>query len=129
MIVVDVNVVVYFFVEGEKTPLARDLMRRDSDWQLPTLWRHEYLNVLATLVREGHAALADAQQLWRRAIDVLAHRERSADMELALALAAENRISAYDAQYVALAKQLHTVCVTQDKRLLAAFPALTREMQ
>ena len=45
------------------------------------------------------------------------------------ALATENRISAYDAQYIALARQLQTVCVTEDQRLLKTFPALTRTMQ
>jgi predicted nucleic acid-binding protein len=50
-------------------------------------------------------------------------------MESALALAAENRISAYDAQYIALARQLQTVCVTEDRRVLGQFPALTRSMQ
>src|SRR6266851_633245 len=56
-------------------------------------------------------------------------REQSVDMELALALATENRISAYDAQYVALARQLQTVCVTEDQRLLKTFPESTRTIQ
>lgn len=129
MIVVDVNVVVYFFVQGEKTSAARDLMRLDPDWRLPMLWRHEYLNVLATLVREDHATLDEGQQLWRQAVESLAEGEHNVDMEAALALAVEKRISAYDAQYIALARQLGTVCVTQDKRLLAAFPIVTRDMQ
>ena len=50
-------------------------------------------------------------------------------MESALALAAGNRLSAYDAQYIALAQQLQTLCVTEDQHLLKAFPALTRTMQ
>lgn len=63
MIVVDVNVVVYFFIEGERTTAARELMAHDADWRLPPLWRHEYLNVLATLTREGHATMIEAQEL------------------------------------------------------------------
>lgn len=129
MIVVDVNVVAYFFIEGEKTVSARDLLCRDPDWRLPALWRHEYLNVLATFVRQGGATIAEAQRLWRQSVELFGPGEQSVDMEAALVLAAENRISAYDAQYVALARQLQTVCVTEDQRLLRAFPALTRSMQ
>jgi predicted nucleic acid-binding protein len=129
VIVVDVNIVAYFLVEGEKTAAARDLLHRDPDWRLPALWRHEYLNVLATFAREGGATIAEAQTLWRRGVELFGTREQSVDMESALALAVENRISAYDAQYIALARHLQTVCVTEDRRLLKMFPALTRTTQ
>ena len=128
MIVVDVNIVAYFLIEGEKTAAARELMRRDPDWRLPALWRHEYLNVLATFVREGGATVAEARMLWQRGVELLGPREQSADMESALVIATENRVSAYDAQYIALARQLRTVCVTEDQRLLRTFPALARAM-
>jgi predicted nucleic acid-binding protein len=129
VIVVDVNVVAYFLIEGDKTAAARDLLRRDPDWRLPALWRHEYLNVLATYAREGGATVAEARSLWRRGVELFAAGEQGVDMESALALAAENRISAYDAQYITLARQLQTVCVTEDQRLLGQFPALARSMQ
>lgn len=129
MIVVDVNVVAYFLIEGNKTAAARELLRRDPDWRLPALWRHEYLNVLATFAREGGATIAEARTLWRRGIELFGSREQNVDMESALALATENRISVYDAQYIALARQLQTVCVTEDQRLLKMFPYLTRTMQ
>jgi len=129
VIVVDVNVVAYFLVKGEKTAAARDLLHRDPDWRLPALWRHEYLNVLATFAREGGATIAEAQTLWRRGVELFGTREQSVDMESALALAVENRISACDAQYIALARRLQTVCVTEDRRLLRRFPALTRTIQ
>ena len=129
MIVVDVNIVAYFLIEGEKTTSARELLRREPDWRLPALWRHEYLNVLATFVRKGGATIAEAQSLWRRGVKLLGPREQSVDMESALVLATDNQISAYDAQYIALAQQLRTVCITEDQRLLKTFPTLTRTMQ
>lgn len=129
MIVVDVNVVAYYFIEGEKTALARDLMRRDADWRLPSLWRHEYLNVLATYARQGGATAAQARTLWRRALELLGPREEPTDAETALGLAIEHPVSAYDGQYVALAQRLRTAFVTEDRRLLKAFPALARTMQ
>jgi len=129
VIVVDVNVVAYFLIEGDKTASARELLHRDPDWRLPVLWRHEYLNVLATFAREGGATVAEARTIWRRGVELFGPREQNMDMESALVLATENRVSAYDAQYIALARQLRTVCVTEDRRLLRMFPALTRTMQ
>jgi predicted nucleic acid-binding protein len=129
VIVVDVNVVAYYFIEGEKTAPARELMRRDADWRLPALWRHEYLNVLATYARQGGAGIEEARNLWRLALELLAPREQPADAESALALAIEHKISAYDAQYVALAQRLRIGFVTEDRRLLKTFPSLASTMQ
>ena len=128
MIVVDTNVVAYFFIEGEKTPQAREVRRRDPHWCAPALWRHEYLNVLATFVREGGAALDDAHMLWRQSLDLLGPTEQNVDMEAALSLTTQHRISAYDAQYIALARQLQIMCVTEDRRLLSTFPTNTQTM-
>lgn len=129
MIVVDVNVVAYFMIEGDKTSQARGLLNHDSNWRLPPLWQHEYLNVLATFAREGGATHVEVQQLWRRATQLFGPLERRVNMESALALAGSHRISAYDAQYIALAQQLHTVCVTEDRRLLKTFPEEARAMR
>lgn len=128
MIVVDVNVVAYFFIQGDRTDEARALFSEDPDWRLPTLWRHEYLNVLATFLRQGGAEVSEVLALWRQSIEWFAPGEQPADMEAALTLAGENRISAYDAQYVVLARQIETVCVTADQRLLKAFPKATRPL-
>ena len=125
MIVVDVNVVAYCFIAGERTAQARALLRRDPDWRLPALWRHEYLNV-ATFVRQGGATIEETRVLWRRTL--VGAREHGVDMEAALALASEHRLSAYDAQYIVLARQLQTICVTEDKRMLKTFPSLTSTM-
>ena len=129
MIVVDVNVVAYFFIDGERTAAARMLRSRDPDWRVPTLWRHEFLNILATWSRQGGAAMTDALELWRRTVQLMGPCEQLVNMETALALAFEHNISAYDSQYIALAQQLQTVCVTEDTRLLKKFPKLTRTMQ
>lgn len=129
MIVVDVNVVAYYVIEGEKTALARELMQREPDWRLPDLWRYEYLNVLATYARQGGATLEQSRVLWRRAVELFGPREHSTDAEAALALAVQAPVSAYDGHYLALAQRLGTVLVTEDRRLLKAFPAIARTMQ
>lgn len=129
MIVVDVNVVAYCFIDGERTVAARTLRTLDPDWRVPDLWRHEFLNILATWSRQGGATVAEAQEIWRRTVQLMGPSELPVDMARALALACEHNISAYDAQYIALAQQLQTVCITEDRRLLRMFPDFTRTMQ
>jgi predicted nucleic acid-binding protein len=53
VIVVDVNVVAYLFIVGDKTDEARRLVVADNEWWIPLLWRHEFLNVVATYIRHG----------------------------------------------------------------------------
>lgn len=122
MIVVDVNVVVHLLTASGKHDAARALWERDPDWRLPALWRHEFLNVLATMTREGYLSQEDAATLWERALSLLAAAEATVDWVHALDLAIGCRISAYDAQYVAVAQSLKTSLVTEDARLRKAFP-------
>jgi predicted nucleic acid-binding protein len=122
MIVVDVNVVAYLMVEGPKRAQARELFVRYPQWLLPTLWRHEFLNILATGVKASHYSLGQAEALWAKTYALLAGSEGQPDMMLALALAVEHKLSAYDAQYVALAQEHDIVCVSEDAELKKRAP-------
>lgn len=128
MIVVDVNVIAYLLIEGSKTALARQVYERDSHWVAPALWRSEFLNILALQLHYRGFTLAAALELWTTATTLLAEGQREVDMPLALRLAAENRISAYDAQYLALAEKMSLVCVSEDRELARKFPARTTSM-
>jgi len=122
MIVVDTNIVAYLVIKGERTDLARQLYAQNTTWHVPHLWQHEFVNVLATLVKQGGATIADALNLWRQAQALLAHCEKDINLDEALVLAADTGISAYDAQYLALAQTLNCPLVTEDKRLVQKFP-------
>lgn len=126
MIVVDVNIIAYFLIEGERTAKARQLWEVDPQWRVPPLWRHEYLNILATFARHKGADLEDVVMLWQRALDLFGKKEVAIDMADALRVAAETGVSAYDAQYIALAHHLGIFCVTEDQRLIRAFPRIAR---
>jgi len=125
MIVVDTNVLAYTLIEGEFTEPARALYKLDAEWRLPTLWRHEFLNLLATTVRRKGFALSEAGALWDEAVDLFSPLEQPIDMGRALQLASEHPISAYDAQFIVLAKGLKTLCITEDQLLLKVFPEQT----
>jgi len=124
VIVADTNLVAYALIEGERTGLARTLYAHDADWRLPSLWRHEFLNVLATCARQGIASAAQVRALWTRALDRFGPGEAPVDAQAALSLASAHPVSAYDAQFLVLAESLHAPLVTEDRRLQRAFPAL-----
>ncbi|MBI5230926.1 MAG: type II toxin-antitoxin system VapC family toxin [Coriobacteriales bacterium] len=123
MIVVDTNVVAYLLIGGEKTPVVRDVVSRDAEWAAPILWRSEFRNVVATYLRRGELALSDAVALVAEAEALLRGREFLVTSDSVLDLAADTSCSAYDCEFVALARQLGVPFVTSDRRLLDAFPS------
>ncbi len=121
MIVVDTNVIAYLFVPGDRTGAAEALRRRDAEWAAPLLWRSEFRNVLATLVRLGRVELPVAQAMQAQAERLLAPLEFAVDSETVLALAADSGCSAYDCEFVALAEYLDVPLVSADRKLKAEF--------
>lgn len=128
MIVVDTNVVAYLLIEGEKTSLAQEAYRQDSTWLVPALWKHEFLNVLATFGRQGGANLEELTEIWRQATSFFSRHEQEPAMELALRLAYERELSACDAQFAALAIESGVRLVTEDQRLLRTFPNFAQSL-
>ena len=128
MIVVDTNVLAYALIQGDRTALALQVGERDPQWVVPLLWRYEFLNVLTTFARHGVLELAQATRVWERAQRLLLAAERPVSMPAALRLAVEHQVSAYDAQYLALARQLRVRCVTEDRSLLGKFPGVAVSM-
>lgn len=124
MIVADTNLVSYLLIEGERTTAARQVHRKDSDWSLPPLWRSEFLNVLATAVRAGVLDTEQAFSIWWVASDLFSGHEVEPDGDRVLTLALERRISAYDAQFVALAQDLEVPLVTGDLLIVERCPEI-----
>ncbi len=97
----------------------------DSQWCIPELWSHEFLNVLTTYARNANAPLQDVQQLMANAIEFIT-REYEVDRMKTLEIAMNNNISAYDAQFVYLAEALGVTLVTEDQGLIRRFPGLAK---
>lgn len=129
MIVVDTNVVAYLLIRGEQTLLARRVWDLDSDWRVPILWRHEFLNVLANAGKFRKTDFAVLAEIWTDAQRLFARTEHEVDMLQALRLAVLNQKSAYDAHYVALAADLDVPLITEDRRLRQTFPDRCLSMQ
>lgn len=122
MIVVDTNVIAYLFLPGQHTADARATLRADAAWAAPLLWRSELRNVLALYLRRRHLELDAALAVQEAAERTLAGREFAVEGDTVLALAAASGRSAYDCEFVALARALGVPLVTSDRQLLASFP-------
>ncbi|MBP7706852.1 MAG: type II toxin-antitoxin system VapC family toxin [Candidatus Aminicenantes bacterium] len=130
MIVADTNLVVHLYVESESSPMARQVMLRDPDWTSPILWRSEFRNTLVKCLRGGLLRPDQAFRIMAAAETMMAGREFHVASDDVLDLAAASDCSAYDAEYVVLARGTRLPLVTTDKELLEKFPgtAVTPEM-
>jgi predicted nucleic acid-binding protein len=122
VIVVDVNVVAYLLIEGERTAEAEAVLRADPEWAVPLLWRSEWRGVLAGYLGSGALDLASAQARVETAEALVWGREHLVDGRRVLELASSSSCSAYDCEYVALARALGVPLVTADRGVLDAFP-------
>lgn len=128
MIVVDTNVLAYFFLRSDFTAAAEALYARDSDWVAPRLWRSEFRNVLTGCMRREGLALEKAQSIQAAAERLLAGREFESDSDWVLRLVSESQCSAYDCEFVALAQRLGLQLATADAKLRREFPTVAVAM-
>jgi predicted nucleic acid-binding protein len=128
VIVADTNLIAYLMIQGERTDSARAILTRDPVWAAPLLWRSEFRNVLSLYVRRGHLALSDALEFMGEAEDLLRGREYQVPSAPVLALSQQSGCTAYDCEFVYLARELHVPLVTSDKALLEAFPRIAVSM-
>jgi predicted nucleic acid-binding protein len=122
VIVADTNLVAYFYVKGEYSDLANQVLLRDPRWAAPLLWRSEFRNTLIKCVRGGLVDLDDAYRIMNKAESLMAGSEYAVVSGDVLNLAASSACSAYDAEFVVLARELGVPLVTTDKQLLESFP-------
>ena len=129
MIVVDTNVMHYCWVRGQNTEIAQAVRQKDPEWHAPILWRSELRNVLTAYLRRGLLTRAQIVGILGIADRALAEREHLIPDGLVLDVVASSTLTAYDAEFVALAAALSVPLVTADKGVLKAFPdrALTME--
>ena len=125
MIVADTNLFAYLYIRGEQTSLAEAVFLRDPVWSAPLLWRSEFRNILAGLVRKKTLTLPVAVDLLRETEGWMKGREYTVLSHHVLDLATRSGCSAYDCEFVALAEDLSVKLVTNDRQILKAFPGNT----
>jgi len=122
MIVVDTNVIGYLYLSSAYSEQAERALLKDAEWAAPLLWRSELRNVLALYMRKGWLSLEDAVRIMDEAVRLMAGREYAVDSVQVLELVEESTCSAYDCEFVALARDLGVPLVTVDKQILRDFP-------
>ena len=128
MIVVDTNVVAYLYLPGEHTAAAEALLRKHQVWAAPVLWRSELRNILALYLRKQLLTLEVAYRIQREAEGLIGDAEHQVDSLDVLRLAASSGCTAYDCEFVALARHLDVRLVTADAKLRKAFPNDTQAL-
>ena len=128
MIIVDTNILIYLYIEGEHTSSVESLVHIDSIWAAPLLWRSEFRNVLALYLRKKIISLQQAQDIIDQAEHLMIENEYQPSSKAVLDLVTVSNCSAYDCEFVSLAKQFDVPLITQDKKILAEFPHYTSQI-
>lgn len=121
MIVADTNLIVYLFITGDQTSLAQKVLDKDPSWIVPPLWQSEFRNVLAAYIRRG-MTLRQAKGIMESALQTLEDRQVIPSNEEILELINDSNCTAYDCEFIAIAKQVNIKLVTADQQLLKQFP-------
>lgn len=129
MIVVDSNVVAYYWVNGPLTEIAQRVQTKDSEWHVPILWRSEMRSILTGYLRDGSLSAEQITRLMTSAEESFVGREHIVSSDKVFQIAGETRLSAYDCEFVALASTLGVPLVTADRAVLKAFPDRALTMQ
>lgn len=124
MIVVDTNIIAYLYLNSAHSAQSEQALCKDSQWSAPILWRSEFRNVLALYIRKQLLSLEQAQGIIEQTTLLLRGQEYQVTSLQVLDLVASSTCSAYDCEFVALAKDLNTVLVTVDKQILREFPTV-----
>jgi predicted nucleic acid-binding protein len=122
MIVVDTNIIASLYLANPHPEEVEALYVTDRHWFAPRLWRSEFRNVLALYIRQKILTLNEALTIIAASEEVIGKLEFEPTSTHILSLARTSGCSAYDCEYVALARDLGTLLITFDRKLLASFP-------
>jgi len=128
VIVVDTNVIAYLLLPGPWTQAAEDLLQVEPVWAAPPLWRSEFRNILTGYLRRGTFSFEETLMLQSAAESLMVDHAISVDSRTVFDLVKASNCSAYDCEFVALARQTGTLLYTVDAKLLAAFPGTAKRL-
>jgi predicted nucleic acid-binding protein len=124
VIVVDNSLLVPSIIRNEWSERARRFTSSDAEWIVPPLWQYEFTNVMVTFARAGRLTSKDVYDAVDEARLLVSHRVVAVDQHDAVRIAMAFGLSAYDAQYAALAHAYGVRCVTNDRQFASRAAAL-----
>ncbi|MCX6917470.1 MAG: type II toxin-antitoxin system VapC family toxin [Verrucomicrobiota bacterium] len=116
MIVADTNLIAALAVKTDASKLAFAVLTKDSEWMAPQIWESEFRNVLIGMVRAGRIEMKAASAAFALATESV--ETFAVSTGAVLRLAEEYGLSAYDAEFAALAEWLDCRIVSFDEDLL-----------
>jgi predicted nucleic acid-binding protein len=122
VIVVDTNVVVQLVAGGDRHAAAAALLRRDPMWSATPILMSELQNVLVGFVRRGALTEQQAVAMIEDATAILGGRIAGVSGRRTIAAALECGLTAYDAEFVVLARMLDVPLATLDAAILKGAP-------
>lgn len=129
MIVVDTNIIAYFWLPGKYSESVKNLYKKDSEWLAPFLWRSEFRSILTLYIRKGLLKKNDAIEIIINAENMLKGNEYSIDSTNLIEKVTESNLSAYDLEFVVLAEMMKTKLATFDKEIIKQFPKLILKLK
>jgi predicted nucleic acid-binding protein len=129
MIVIDTNILAYLYLPTGFSEQAESLLLKQPKWIAPVLWRSEFRSVLALYIRKELLTLEQAYDIQTEAEGLLAGSEFDVPSLNVLRLIESSECSAYDCEFVALAKMNKTILVTEDKKILKQFPEFSMSLE
>lgn len=129
MIVVDTNIISYFYLNSEKSLLAEAIFKKDPVWAAPLLWRSEFRSVLTFYLKKEILSLPESVEIYELSEELLTDHEYEVSGIQVLSLSHASGCSAYDCEFVNLAKDLDVPLITEDKKILGSFPETALPMK
>lgn len=122
MIVVDANILAYFWLKSPYFEKVAKLYETDPDWTAPDLCRSEFRNIAAAYLRKGLYTLEEVKWLVAQKESRMMGSYLEVDSMEVINLVSQSTCSSYDCEYVALAKKTMRPLITFDKKILQEFP-------
>ncbi|MEO0795429.1 MAG: type II toxin-antitoxin system VapC family toxin [Verrucomicrobiota bacterium] len=129
MVIVDTGPLAYLLLPGEQTELAQRAYKKDPSWGSAPLWRSEFRNLVIRYIRERRIEQKVADEILKVAEDRMHPRQYNVESDAVIDLALETGLSAYQCEYLALARDLNVPLVTTQPELVKAAPTLAISLE
>ena len=116
LIVSDTNLIVALAFKTGQSKLADAVFLKDAEWIAPPIWQSEFRNTALGMMRAGRVGINTAIAAFRFAVNTVDTFDVATGSVIRLAEA--HGLTAYDAEFAALAEWLECKAVAFDKDLL-----------
>lgn len=100
----------------------------EPKWIAPSLWKSEFRNVLTLYLRKNILTFDCCLMITQQAESLMLENEYEISSAHILQLVNSSNCSAYDCEFVALAKLLNIPLITADKKIIKAFPDIAQKI-